>query len=483
MEFSEIEDLIIKKNIVIDLSNSSKEIYPLGSFNKYSNIPLGWQNDIDVKNLSKSYKKLDKYNKFLFIGLGGSINLAKIASFINPEKIITLDSFEISQIKILREIIKNNKTAIIICSKSGLTPETIVLKNILCEGFDNSIFYISDNYNLDKTKEKTFITPKDIGGRYNLSTHFGILPFYLLGFDLDKIQSYLKLSNKNSKGNNKDNYSLKIASFLYKNYINGEKIINIESKNKKDFISNWIEQLISESLGKEESGLLPIKNFNDFKPSIILSDRKNFIESDLININTNHDESIFYMLNSLLYSIAILGSLLRIQPFDQPNVELTKNLTKEFLDTNKSLKINSNEKVNFSSIKNSIEIPFNIKKRKIISLLLFSTKINSLLKSNLNKLTEYCHKKGIILLVYFSPGYIHSTGQLLKGSFKEIENFIINLHGNEDQNIPNSLYTLNTLSKNQAISDYIAMKKNNRHVLFLDSTLEEFNKEIEKIIN
>ena len=89
----------------------------------------------------------------------------------------------------------------------------------------------------------------------------------------------------------------------------------------------------------------------------------------------------------------------------------------------------------------------------------------------------------MILLVYFSPGYIHSTGQLLKGSFKEIENFIINLHGNEDQNIPNSLYTLNTLSKNQAISDYIAMKKNNRQVSFLDSTIEEFNEEIEKIIN
>ena len=61
MEFSEIEDLIIKKNIIKDLSKSSKEIYPLGSFDKSSNFPLGWQKDINVKDLSKSYKKLDKY--------------------------------------------------------------------------------------------------------------------------------------------------------------------------------------------------------------------------------------------------------------------------------------------------------------------------------------------------------------------------------------------------------------------------------------
>tara|TARA_B110000438_G_scaffold4872_1_gene4862 strand:+ start:4025 stop:5476 length:1452 start_codon:yes stop_codon:yes gene_type:complete len=483
MKFSETESLIIKKNIIKDLSSKSKEIFPLGSFKKYNDIPLGWKNNINIKDMSRSYKKLDHYKKFLFIGLGGSISLAKIASHINPKKIFILDSFDISEINKAREIVKKDKIAIIVCSKSGITPETIVLKNIICEGFEDSTYYISDNYNFDKTKEKTFITPKDIGGRYNLSTHFGILPFYLIGFNLDKIEAFINSSNLNSKKNNKNNYSLKIASFLYNKFLSGQNIINLEFKIDNLYISNWLEQLISESLGKEESGLLPIKNIKGYTPSLVLSDNKDLINKDLININIKEDESIFYTLNCFLYSVAILGCLLELQPFDQPNVELTKNITKEFLDSNESLKINSNEIINFSSIINSVETQLNTKKRKIISLLLFSTKIDYLLKLNLNKLIEYCHKKRVILLVYFSPGYIHSTGQLLKGSFKEIENFIINLHGNEDQNIPNSLYTLNTLSKNQAISDYIAMKKNNRQVSFLDSTIEEFNQEIEKIIN
>ena len=230
MEFSETEDLIIKKNIIKHLYSKSKEIFPLGSFKSYDEIPLGWRNNVNIKDMSKSYKKLDDYKKFLFVGLGGSISLAKIASQINPKKILTLDTFDISEINRIREIVKSKKTAIIICSKSGITAETIVLKNIICEGFEDSTYYISDNYNFDKTKEKTFITPKDIGGRYNLSTHFGILPFYLIGFNLTKIETYLNASNLNSKKNNKNNYSLKIASFLYNKFSNGQNIINLESK-------------------------------------------------------------------------------------------------------------------------------------------------------------------------------------------------------------------------------------------------------------
>ena len=285
MEFSETEDLIIKKNIIKHLYSKSKEIFPLGSFKSYDEIPLGWRNNVNIKDMSKSYKKLDDYKKFLFVGLGGSISLAKIASQINPKKILTLDTFDISEINRIREIVKSKKTAIIICSKSGITAETIVLKNIICEGYEDSTYYISDNYNFDKTKEKTFITPKDIGGRYNLSTHFGILPFYLIGFNLAKIETYLNASNINSKKNNKNNYSLKIASFLYNKFLSGQNIINLESKIENLYILNWLEQLISESLGKEESGLLPIKNINGYTPSLVISNKKDFIKKDLININ------------------------------------------------------------------------------------------------------------------------------------------------------------------------------------------------------
>ncbi len=63
--------------------------------------------------------------------MGGSISMSKIASSINPEKIIFIDNLDISNILKIKEIINNPSTAVFICSKSGSTLETQILDRIL----------------------------------------------------------------------------------------------------------------------------------------------------------------------------------------------------------------------------------------------------------------------------------------------------------------------------------------------------------------
>ena len=82
------------------------------------------------------------------------------------------------------------------------------------------------------------------------------------------------------------------------------------------------------------------------------------------------------------------------------------------------------------------------------------------------------------VIIFFGPSYLHSTGQLLKGSFKNIKNYVIYLHGNEDLNIPNSLYTLNTFVKNQGYSDHLEMKKNKRNSFYFETTYDEIIKKL-----
>jgi len=176
-----------------------------------------------------------------------------------------------------------------------------------------------------------------------------------------------------------------------------------------------------------------------------------------------------------------LGILLKIQPFDQPNVELTKSLTTKFLESNQSLELEE-KYYSLSSFEKKFSENNDNDKEKIISMLIFSSQVDKELLDNLEKLKVFCFKSQIILLVYFAPTYLHSTGQLLKGSFKNIENFIVHLHGNEDQEIPNSLYTLNTFVKNQAISDYMALKKYDRKVQFIQTNKIELNKKVEAIL-
>ena len=95
MDLSKIKEFIIQQNLINKIHNNPKEIYPLGSFNSYSNVPLGWNKKLDINDFKDKYTKINKFKKFIFIGLGGSINLAKIAGFINPENIYTIDYFNL----------------------------------------------------------------------------------------------------------------------------------------------------------------------------------------------------------------------------------------------------------------------------------------------------------------------------------------------------------------------------------------------------
>ena len=88
-----------------------------------------------------------------------------------------------------------------------------------------------------------------------------------------------------------------------------------------------------------------------------------------------------------------------------------------------------------------------------------------------------------IVLIFFAPNYLHSMGQLLKGSYKNIQNLVINLHGNEDLNIPNSLYTLNTFVKKQGFSDHLELVKNGRKSLYFEATYEELMNKLNRLIN
>jgi hypothetical protein len=74
-------------------------------------------------------------------------------------------------------------------------------------------------------------------------------------------------------------------------------------------------------------------------------------------------------------------------------------------------------------------------------------------------------------------------GQLLKGSFKNIHNLVINLHGNEDLNIPKSLYTLNTFVKKQGYSDHLEMIKNGRKSVYFETNYEELINNLSKLSN
>ena len=479
MTISEIESLILEQKIIEKLFNSPEKILNKGSFKSYKEFPLDWMNDLNIANFDMIENSFKSYKKYIFIGMGGAISLAKIASFYFPKKILYLDNFDNERIKFIQKISNEQESAIIVCSKSGKTNETFILNSILGKKNHEDIYLISDDYDSRFDKKNTFITPKKIAGRFGLCTYFGIIPFILGGINVKSIINQINLANKECRIVSKNNPAISKIAFLFSQFDQGKKILGINSE-KNNYVKEWVEQLISESTGKNNSGLYPLMNVKKPFPYLNFSNKTNILNSDRLEVKLSGPQNLFYQLHVWLYVITIFGSLLKIQPLDQPNVEQTKKNTQILLSSNKKdsskYKVYSIDKIS-KIIKKKISGKF-----KIINFCIFGLNRVVDFSNHFEILKHNLSKKNIFLSINVAPQYLHSTGQMLKGSEHKITTILINLHGNEDLNIPNSLYTLNTFVKTQAIADYLALKKKKRKVFFVESNLEELKKQF-KILN
>ena len=348
-----------------------------------------------IKSFSKSYsysftkkqlKKFKKFNFFQIYGMGGSsLGIQAIYDFMKPK--IKKKFYFFDNIDSKNKIIKTkSKSLNLIISKSGNTLETIVNENIFS---GSNKLYITENNNnyLRNTAlrlKKEIIEHKNfIGGRYSVLSEVGMLPAELMGLNSNKFKRFDKLVS------NRDflNSLLTNVNMLYRLVKMGKTnsiILNYDESSYNLF--RWYQQLVAESLGKNSKGVLPIisempkdnhslmqlyldgnknsfftffdvKNYNSpkIKKKKIFGNYGYLKKHDLFSIKsaqkkatinvfkakgipfrtfdvlkkneeTLGDLFIFFMLETIL-----LGKMLKINPYDQPAVELIKKETKKIL--------------------------------------------------------------------------------------------------------------------------------------------------------
>ena len=284
---------------------------------------------------------------------------------------------------------KNNpKTTNIVISKSGNTIETIVNSNILIKNKRNNIFITEnkENYlhNLAKQLKADIIYHNNfIGGRYSVLSEVGMLPAELMGLKSSHFRQFNSLIKNKYFLNSLISNVSSTLSLIKKGKYNSI-IINYDEKSQNLFY--WYQQLIAESLGKNRKGILPIvsnmpkdnhsvmqlyldgfkNNFFTFfyvhdqksdkiKNSKILSSfkyLKNKYSKNIIYAQNIATQNIFKKKNIPFRSFEIkkrdektlgelfcffiletilLGKALKLNPFDQPSVELIKIETKKLL--------------------------------------------------------------------------------------------------------------------------------------------------------
>ena len=368
-----------------------KNLYLINYLNKLINQPNEVINSLkkDYKD-SYSSKKIKKYKSkrfFNVIGMGGSsLGAHAIYSFLNT-KIQKKFLFY----KNLQSNFKNKKSknAInLVISKSGNTIETIVNSNLLIQKRDKNIFITENSNNYlrvlaAKLKSEIIDHNNYIGGRYSVLSEVGMLPAELMGLNP---KNFRQLNNLIKNKVFLDNLINNVSAIhkLYKKKKFNSIILNYDESSKDLF--EWYRQLVAESLGKKGKGILPIisnvpkdnhsvmqlfldglkNNFFTFffvknssslrinNTSILTAKKylKNKSLEQIIFAQKNATERVFYKKKISFRSFEIiqknekslgelfcffiletilLGKLLKVNPYDQPSVELIKKETKKNL--------------------------------------------------------------------------------------------------------------------------------------------------------
>ena len=338
-----------------------------------------------------SKKIITKYKKFSdirIIGMGGSIlGIKAIHNFLKKKikkKITFVDNLNSNADYFEDKNINLN----LIISKSGNTLETIVNANTLIKKGEKNIIITEnkDSYlaNLaTKLTAEVFEHKNYIGGRYSVLSEVGMLPAELMNLNENKFKQFNNLIKNKIFVNNLVN-NVGATLNLIKNGKFTSIILNYDEQSENLF--KWYQQLIAESLGKKSKGFLPIvssmpkdnhslmqlyldgpkKSFytffnvldnkvikinNDYVPnshnylknqsiekiknSQMLATEKVFISKKIpfrsFRVLKRDEQSLGELFCFFILETILLGRALKVNPFDQPSVELIKKETKKIL--------------------------------------------------------------------------------------------------------------------------------------------------------
>ena len=362
---------IINKNLKLILRNKSEILKSLS------------QNYIDKYRINKIKKIIGKDDVRL-IGIGGSIlGSQAIYNFLKDrikKKFLFINNLSSNVDK------SKKKNTNLIISKSGNTLETITNVNIFVRKNEKNIF-ITENKssylrNLAfKLKSEVIEHNNFIGGRYSVLSEVGMLPAELMGLSPKKFRQFDSLIKDKRFINQLVNNTNSILYYSSQKKFNSI-ILNYDQKS--NYLFQWYQQLIAESLGKKKKGILPIisempkdnhtvmqlyldgfrNNFFTFffcheKKSIKLSKnrllsshkylgsystnkiifnqkiatemvfKKKNIPFRSFELNLRNEKILGELFCYFILETILLGRCLNVNPFDQPSVELIKVETKK----------------------------------------------------------------------------------------------------------------------------------------------------------
>ncbi|SCX12052.1 glucose-6-phosphate isomerase [Candidatus Aquiluna sp. UB-MaderosW2red] len=431
-------------------------------------------------------------NRVVLCGMGGSSLAPEVITKTSNVALTVLDSTAPDQVAAALNQLAT--TVVVVSSKSGSTLETDSQKRAFETAFRSAgidpktrIVIVTDPgspLDLDSREAgyRVFNADPNVGGRYSALTAFGLVPSGLAGADIAGLIASAARSNPTLVSDSLDNPGLWLGAALARSPgVNGNKDkFLIESDGLAGF-GDWVEQLVAESTGKEQKGILPvaltasapeIKNLGSDTLLIKFSSLAPGIED--ITFSGNLGE-LFLLWE---YATVIAGYLMQINPFDQPNVESAKiasralldsptiNVEADFVDGGISAKSFGFELVG-STLKSAVdELLEKIQEGSYVAIQVY---LNRPEYPQFVDLRDLMAARTLVPVTFgWGPRFLHSTGQYHKGGPRQGVFLIITGNHGMDLEIEGRPFTFGNLISSQAQGDARVLAENGLPVLTLD---------------
>jgi glucose-6-phosphate isomerase len=387
---------------------------------------------------------------FVLLGMGGS-SLAPhvLAKSFEAESFHVLDTTHPAAIRQATLNLDFERTLFIAASKSGTTLETRCHLDYFWAkaGKRGERFAaITDpGSELEAlAKEHGFLGVFEgeptIGGRYSALSAFGIVPAALMGVDLERFFERVDEMVEACHGE-EGNPGLDLGLELGRGWQDGRDKITI-NPNTGDF-GLWVEQLLAESTGKKRKGLIPAP---DESPEGL--DR----QAPEVRVSAPYELGQEFF--RWEFATAVAGSILQINPFDQPDVQAAKDKTNEVLAAGREPDLEPRGSLE--------EILDRAQPGDYIAIQAF---IDPAFERDLEPLIERARETGCVVTHGLGPRYLHSTGQLHKGGpNKGLFVQVVDDPGDE-VSIPGRKFGFRRLIRAQAAGDFASLEERGRRIV------------------
>ncbi len=343
---------------------------------------LGWLDITDdrlahLASLEALTQEVEKegFRHVVLLGMGGSsLGPQVLGTTLGPPSgqpvLHVLDSTDPGQIRTLESALDIAHTLFIVSSKSGTTLEPNIFKQYFFDrvtqavGRDNAgrqfIAVTDPGSSLEQMAghdgfRHVYCGVPGIGGRYSVLSNFGMVPAASIGLDvgqlLDTAETMVHACDESVPP--ADNPGVRLGLILGTLAKAGHDKVTIVASPGIAALGAWLEQLIAESTGKNGRGLIPVDGETLGPPAVYGTDRL-FAYLRLEDGADPHQDSAMEALGNAgqpvvriavadchqigqeffrwEIAIAVAGSVLGINPFDQPDVEASKVKTRELTE-------------------------------------------------------------------------------------------------------------------------------------------------------